>query len=138
MPYADDILIRSFLQVTAGAAGIVLAQLLALPLPAAAEAEQGLASWYGPYYHGRITANGEVFNQEAPTAAHRTLPFGTYVRVVNTANGLSTVVRINDRGPFIGGRVIDLSKAAARQVGALQPGIVPVVLQILPPQLAND
>ena len=109
---------------------------MATPLPAAAQPQRGLASWYGPYYHGRTTASGEIFNQEAPTAAHRTLPFGTYVRVVNTSNGRSTVVRINDRGPFIGGRVIDLSKGAARKVGALDPGVVPVELQVLPPQHA--
>lgn len=103
-------------------------------LPAVANPQQDLASWYGPGYHGRMTANGEIFDQEAPTAAHRTLPFGTVVRVVNTSNGRSTVVRINDRGPFIDGRVIDLSKSAARELEALGPGVVPVTLQVLPPQ----
>lgn len=128
-------MIRSLLQYTAGAA-VALGQVLTVQLPAVAEPQQGLASWYGPGYHGRMTANGEIFDQEAPTAAHRTLPFGTVVRVVNTSNGRSTVVTINDRGPFIDGRVIDLSKGAAREIEALGPGVVPVTLQVLPPQHA--
>lgn len=76
-----------------------------------------MASWYGPGFHGRRTASGERFNTGAFTAAHRTLPFGTRVRVVNQTTGRSVVVRINDRGPFVRGRVIDLSKAAARAIG---------------------
>ena len=76
-----------------------------------------MASWYGPGFHGRKTASGERFNTGALTAAHKTLPFGTRVRVVNVHTGRSVVVRINDRGPFIRGRVIDLSKAAARAIG---------------------
>jgi rare lipoprotein A len=79
--------------------------------------QRGEASWYGPGFHGRRTANGEVFNSQALTAAHRTLPFGTKVRVVNEKTGRSVVVRINDRGPFAKGRVIDLAHAAARQIG---------------------
>ena len=79
--------------------------------------QSGVASWYGGKFHGRQTANGERYNQNALTAAHRTLPFGTRVRVTNTANGDSVVVRINDRGPFVGGRVIDLSRAAASSLG---------------------
>lgn len=77
----------------------------------------GVASWYGPGFHGRTTANGERFNTHAMTAAHRTLPFGTKVRVTNNSNGRSVVVRINDRGPYVGGRVIDLSNASARAIG---------------------
>ena len=77
----------------------------------------GAASWYGPGFHGRLTANGERFNTHALTAAHRTLPFGAQVLVTNKTNGRSVVVRINDRGPFVGGRVIDLSKASARAIG---------------------
>ena len=77
----------------------------------------GMASWYGPGFHGRRTASGERFNTGALTAAHRTLPFGTHVRVVNVETGRSIVVRINDRGPFVRGRVIDLSQAAARAIG---------------------
>ena len=76
----------------------------------------GVASWYGGKFHGRKTASGETYNQNALTAAHRTLPFGTRVRVTS-ASGKSVVVRINDRGPFVGGRVIDLSRAAASSLG---------------------
>ncbi len=79
--------------------------------------QAGVASWYGPGFHGRTTANGERFNTHALTAAHRTLPFGTKVRVTNKNNGRSVVVRINDRGPYVGGRVIDLSNASARALG---------------------
>ena len=79
--------------------------------------QAGMASWYGPGFHGRTTANGERFNTHALTAAHRTLPFGSRVRVTNKATGRSIVVRINDRGPYVGGRVIDLSNASARAIG---------------------
>ena len=79
--------------------------------------QSGQASWYGPGFHGRRTANGEIFNTRELTAAHRTLPFGTRVRVTNKRTGLSTVVRINDRGPYAHGRVIDLSKASAEAIG---------------------
>ncbi len=77
----------------------------------------GRASWYGPGFHGNTTANGETYDQWAMTAAHKTLPFGTQLRVTNTANGRSVVVRINDRGPFIAGRDLDLSRAAAEALG---------------------
>ena len=89
-------------------------------------AASGLASWYGPGFHGRKTASGETFNAGALTAAHRSLPFGTRVRVVNKRNGRSVVVRINDRGPYGHGRVIDLSRAAARAIGIA--GVTPVSL----------
>ena len=82
-----------------------------------AKIQRGHASWYGPGFHGRRTANGETFNSGALTAAHRSLPFGARVRVVNEKTGRSIVVRINDRGPFIGGRIIDLAHGAARQLG---------------------
>ena len=91
--------------------------------------QSGMASWYGGKFHGRKTANGETYNMNALTAAHKTLPFGTKVRVTNTRNGDSVVVRINDRGPFIAGRVIDLSRAAAGQIGV--SGVAPVKLAIL-------
>jgi rare lipoprotein A len=91
----------------------------------------GMASWYGPGFHGNRTASGEVYNQHALTAAHRSLPFGTRVRVTNTRTGRSVVVRITDRGPFIGGRVLDLSAAAARMLGVVQAGIAPVQLEVL-------
>jgi len=92
---------------------------------------RGMASWYGPGFNGNRSANGEIFNQNALTAAHRNLPFGTQVRVTNLQNGQSVVVRITDRGPYSGRRIIDLSAAAARAVGMLQAGVAPVSLDIL-------
>ncbi len=77
----------------------------------------GIASWYGPRFHGKLTANGERFNINELTAAHKTLPFGSRVRVKSLTNGKEVVVRINDRGPFIAGRIIDLSQAAAQAIG---------------------
>ncbi len=91
----------------------------------------GKASWYGEPHHGRKTASGEIYDMNAMTAAHRTLALGTHVRVTNVANGKSVVVRINDRGPFIDGRVIDLSKAAARELGSLGEGIITVRIEVL-------
>jgi peptidoglycan lytic transglycosylase len=82
-----------------------------------ASAQSGVASWYGPGFQGRKTASGERFNTGSYTAAHRSLPFGTRVKVTNVRNGKSVVVRINDRGPFAGGRIIDLSKAAKSAIG---------------------
>lgn len=96
-----------------------------------AQTVSGPASWYGGKFHGRRTANGERFNKNELTAAHRSLPFGTRVRVTNQQNGRSVVVRINDRGPFVGNRVIDLSRAAAETVGMLRSGVAPVRLDIL-------
>jgi rare lipoprotein A len=93
---------------------------------------EGLASYYAEPYHGRRTASGEVFDTyKAMTAAHRTLPFNTVVRVKNKANGKEVDVRINDRGPFIAGRIIDLSVRAARAIDMLRPGVVLVKLKIL-------
>jgi len=92
---------------------------------------RGLASWYGEKFHGRRTASGERFDMNALTAAHPSLPFGSRVRVRNLRNGREVEVRINDRGPFTGGRVIDLSRAAAQVLGLVQAGVGPVVL--LPP-----
>ncbi len=91
----------------------------------------GRASWYGPGFHGRRTASGEVFNQNALTAAHRTLPFGTQVRVTNLSNNRQIIVRINDRGPFTGGRIIDLSAGAARAVGLHSVGVGTVRLEVV-------
>lgn len=91
----------------------------------------GPASWYGPGFHGRRTANGEVFNQNALTAAHRTLPFGTVVRVTSVNNNRQVVVRINDRGPFTGGRIIDLSAQAAREIGLDRAGVGTVRVEVL-------
>src|SRR5918994_4144506 len=92
----------------------------------------GTASWYGPGFHGRTTANGERYNMYELTAAHRSLPFGTKVRVTNCKNGKSVVVRINDRGPYVGRRVIDLSHGAAQAVSMTEAGIAPVKLDVLP------
>lgn len=92
---------------------------------------KGIASWYGPGFHGRLTANGERYNQYGLTAAHKSLPFGTQVRVTNLHNGRSVTVRINDRGPYIHGRVIDLSQGAADLIGLMSSGVAPVQLEIL-------
>lgn len=91
----------------------------------------GVASWYGQKFHGRRTANGERFNMNALTAAHRSLPFGTKVRVINRQNGRSVVVRINDRGPFAGKRIIDLSHQAASEIGMIRKGTASVDLEIM-------
>lgn len=99
----------------------------------------GIASWYGEDFHGKPTSNRESYDMYAMTAAHQTLPFETRVRVVNLDNGKSTIVRINDRGPFIDGRIIDLSLAAARAIDLVGPGTAPVRLEILsgPPPAAR-
>jgi rare lipoprotein A len=102
----------------------------ALP-PMIGDAETGLASWYGHPYHGRAAANGEIYDMETLVAAHRTLPFNTWVRVVNPANSKSVDVRIIDRGPFVDGRIIDLSHAAARAIDLLGPGVGPVRLVVI-------
>lgn len=91
----------------------------------------GNASWYGPGFDGRLTANGETFDQQEMTAAHPHLEFGTKVKVTNLQNGRSVVVRINDRGPFIRDRIIDLSAAAARALNMMSSGVAPVRLTIL-------
>ncbi len=88
--------------------------------------QKGLASWYGKKFHGRKTANGETYNMYAMTAAHKTLPINTWVQVTNTDNGKQIVVRINDRGPFVRGRIIDLSYTGAKKLGIVGPGTAPV------------
>jgi rare lipoprotein A len=90
----------------------------------------GTASWYGNEYHGRTTASGEVFNQNALTGAHRDWPFGTIVKVTNRRNGRSVTIRINDRGPWVRGRDIDVSREAARQLDMIQAGVVPVRIEV--------
>ena len=92
---------------------------------------EGVASWYGPGFHGKRTANGEIYNMYSMTAAHKTLPFDTIVRVNNLDNGRSIVVRINDRGPFVNGRIIDLSRSAAEKLGMVGPGTANVKLEVL-------
>jgi rare lipoprotein A len=93
--------------------------------------ETGLASWYGHPYHGRPAANGEIYDMEQMTAAHRTLPFDTVVRVTNLSNQRAVEVRINDRGPFIDGRIIDLSHAAAQAIAMIGPGTAEVRMEIV-------
>jgi len=97
-----------------------------------ASAYTGQASWYGPGFYGNRTANGEVFRPGTYTAAHRSLPFGTRVKVTNLNNGRSAVVRINDRGPFTGGRIIDLAQGAASDLGVTASGVATVRLEVLP------
>ena len=93
--------------------------------------ESGIASWYGTPYHGQRSASGEIYDQEKLTAAHRTLPFGTVVRVRRLDRDGSIVVRINDRGPFVKSRIIDLSHAAAARLGMTGGGVAPVTLEVL-------
>ena len=96
-----------------------------------ATTERGKGVWYGGKHHGRPTASGERFNKNAMTAAHKTLPLGTRVRVTNLANHRSVDVRINDRGPYSKGRIIDVSEAAARKLDMIQAGVVPVEVRVL-------
>jgi len=110
------------------------AELAEPPIPANAaplSSETGLASWYGPPYHNRRGSNGEVYNMHAMTAAHRTLPLGSIVRVTNVKTGHSALVRITDPGPFIPGRVVDLSLAAARKIDVYQPGVAEVKVELM-------
>ena len=101
--------------------------------------ETGLASWYGGKHHGKLTASGEVFNQNHLTAAHKTIPWGTKVKVINLDNGKSCDVRINDRGPFKEGRIIDVSRAAARALGMVRRGIAKVRIEWLSdPETTNE
>lgn len=96
-----------------------------------------VASWYGPRFHGKKTANGEIFDQEALTAAHKKLRFGTLLRLVNPDNGNSVIVRINDRGPFIYGRHIDLSRAAAEELGMIHRGVKKLEVELVTLRGAN-
>ncbi|PLX79806.1 MAG: septal ring lytic transglycosylase RlpA family lipoprotein [Desulfuromonas sp.] len=93
--------------------------------------QEGIASWYGKDFHGKKTSNGEIYNMHAMTAAHKTLPLGVYVEVANKNNGRRAVVRVNDRGPFVAGRIIDLSYAAAKDLGVVGPGTAPVRIAAL-------
>jgi len=103
--------------------------------------EEGLASWYGPKFHGKRTSSGEPYNMFAMTAAHKSLPLPTYVKVRNKQNGKEIIVKVNDRGPFKDGRIIDLSYVAAYQLGVVEKGVVPVEVTALPvnrTQAANN
>jgi rare lipoprotein A len=101
-----------------------------------AQDSSGIASWYGADFHGRPTSNGEIYDKEKLTCAHRSYPFGTYLLVRNLDNGSSVVVRVNDRGPFAKNRIIDLSEAAARIIGMIPTGTARVSLAVIPPEEA--
>jgi rare lipoprotein A len=124
---------QNFLRVATGATlSLVLAVTLVVPQAQAREGVlSGVASWYGPGFHGRQTANGERYNMNDMTAAHKSLKFGTRVKVTNQTNGLSVVVRINDRGPYVGSRIIDLSKSAALAIDMIGPGTASVTVEVL-------
>jgi rare lipoprotein A len=122
--------LRSAGRIRTAAAGVALAWALSGPNTCA---EQGLASWYGKSFHGKLAASGETYDAGALTAAHRTLPFGTNVRIRRVEGGDSVVVRINDRGPYYGDRLIDVSEAAARRLGMTDSGVVKVALEVLLP-----
>ncbi len=100
--------------------------------------EQGLASWYGVKFEGRPTASGETFDMGRLSAAHKALPFGTLAKVTNLENGLFTIVRINDRGPFVPGRIIDLSRAAAEEIGMLGKGVAMVKIEVVVPAVQRE
>lgn len=107
---------------------VMLVGCASTPAPESAGGEVGVASYYADRFHGRRTASGERYDRNAFTAAHRRLPFGTHVQVINLDNGNTVDVRINDRGPFVKGRVIDLSHAAAKKLGMLRKGVVKVCI----------
>jgi rare lipoprotein A len=102
------------------------------------DTQRGVASWYGPKFHGRATASGERYDMNGLTAAHRTLPFGTLLEVHNLTTGQRVRVRVNDRGPFAHGRIVDLSYAAARQIGLVGPGTARVEIRVLAPEVAPE
>ena len=133
IPAAKSVALRNV--ETPGAESETLKKPAAPALPIAVRSvSTGEASWYGPGFYGNRTANGELFRPGTLTAAHRTLPFGTKVRVTNLWNGRSAIVRINDRGPFHGRRVIDLAHGAASQLGLISSGIAQVKLEVLQAQ----
>jgi rare lipoprotein A len=115
--------------------GIFALAVLALAWPFGANAtvtiQEGLVSWYGEHFHAKPTASGELFDAAAMTMAHPTLPFGTQVKVTNPRNGRSVVLTVNDRGPFVGSRIADLSQAAAAYLGILRRGIAHLRLEVL-------
>jgi rare lipoprotein A len=115
--------------------GLLACAVLALAVPFGGQAmgtvEEGLASWYGERFHDRPTASGERFDAEAMTMAHPSLPFGTRVKVTNLRNGRSVVLRVNDRGPYSGRRIADLSQAAAADLGMMRRGVARVRLEVV-------
>jgi len=116
---------------TAGILAILVSTPLIVSAKVVGDAQVGIASYYGGKFHGRKTANGERFDMNALTAAHKTLPLGTKVRVTHVRTGKSVVVRINDRGPYVKGRVIDLSRRAARELGMIHSGVAKVRVEVL-------
>ncbi len=139
-------MVRSFTLVLAGALFLIgcapstaradnssrqTTQAVAAVIPASQLHQSGLASWYGPGFAGRRTANGEIFDPSQLTAAHKELPFNTLVRVTNQRNNMSVVVRINDRGPFRPGRIVDLSRAGAEAIDMVGSGVAEVTLEVL-------
>jgi len=115
---------------------VIVAILISLPVSASARVkkgytQKGVASYYRDAFHGRKTASGEVYNKRILSAAHKSLPLGTKVRVTKVSNGKSVVVRVNDRGPFVKGRIIDLSRRAARDLGIINSGVAKVQVEVL-------
>jgi rare lipoprotein A len=121
------------LYVLALTAGLLLSGVTfeALALGSAGHSQSGIASYYHDRFHGRKTSSGAAYDKHALSAAHKTLPLGTQVRVTNSRSGKSVVVRINDRGPYVRGRVIDLSRAAAREIGLVSAGLAKVKVEVL-------
>lgn len=105
--------------------------LVAVLFSTTASAQVGMASWYGPGFHGRLTASGQRYNQYAPTVAHRKLPFGTKIKVTNLRNGKSVIATVTDRGPYSGGRILDVSKGLAIQLGMIKSGVAKVQITVL-------
>ena len=134
--HAGFAIIAGFTVVASGCSHRVVAK---TPVPAKIGAtESGVASWYGVPYHGRRTASGEIYDMEQLTAAHRTLPFQTWVEVTDLDNGKRVSVRVTDRGPFVDGRIIDLSLAAARKIEMVGPGTARVKLKVIAPPRASE
>lgn len=122
---------HSMIRLSNTALGALVAFTMAILPASQLQAQTGTASWYGPGFHGRTTANGERYDMNAMTAAHKSLKFGTKVKVTNNINGKAVVVRINDRGPYVGSRVIDLSKGAASAIDMIGPGTAKVTIEVL-------
>jgi rare lipoprotein A len=136
--FAGAALILTLLVIAAGCGRRVTARIPAPPPPAPIGwSETGIASWYGVPYDGRRTSSGEIFDMHALTAAHRTLPFNTWLEVTNLDNGKRVEVRVTDRGPFVSGRIIDLSMGAAEKIEMVRAGIVKVRLKVIKPPAAS-
>ena len=132
--YRSRSLARRSLRVRSRTRSVLALGVLALAIPfgaARANVQEGTVSWYGAQFHDRQTANGERFDMGALTMAHPTLPFGTRVRVTNLRNGRSVVVRVNDRGPFVGHRIADVSRGAAKTIGLIGPGTGKVRVEVV-------